>query len=137
MIGDIVSTFLALLETTRREGRLIIWPCLALAGEDPQIEKKLFSSPHFLLSTSLQIIFPKKRIRKGSLMDDLVCALICGRVIFLQSKSTQVRLQYTGRAPPRAARHLVHSRPGDQWLSCEVIHMDRPLYWDRVVGILF
>ena len=37
MIGDIVSTFLALLETTRREGRLIIWPCLALAGEDPQI----------------------------------------------------------------------------------------------------
>ena len=59
---------------------------LALSGprwqRSSNWKKKLFSSPHFLLSTNLQIIFLNKRIRKGSLMDDLVCALICVRVIF-------------------------------------------------------
>ena len=58
MIGDIVSTFLALLETTRREGRLIIWPCLALAGDDPELEKP-FLSPQFLVPTNLHIISVK------------------------------------------------------------------------------
>ena len=80
MIGDIVSTFLALLETTRREGRLIVLPCLALAGNDPQVE--IYSlPPQSLVSTNLQIIFVNKHIRKGSLVDDLVCALICGQGI--------------------------------------------------------
>ena len=37
----------------------------------------------------------------------------------------------TTRCPPLGCR------PGDEWLSCEVIHMDRLFYWDRILGVLF
>ena len=58
MIGDIVITFLALLETTRREGRLIVLPCLALASDDPELEKPSLS-PQSLVPTNLYIISVK------------------------------------------------------------------------------